>query len=329
MRLATQMTDWSVIYSRPPPLSNAQASQGAPATPRGGLPATWTIAAVSVDHYENFPVASVLCPPALRPAVAAIYRFARTADDLADEGDVSAERRLADLSAYRTDLGAAAAGAGVSTRWAGVFEPLRVQLRAHALPLDLLADLLSAFEQDVVQHDHADRAGLLDYCRRSANPIGRLLLHLYGVTGRQALQQSDAICTALQLANFWQDLSVDTRRERLYLPAADRVRHAVAVEGLLAQRDTPNVRALVAEMVAWTRGLMLAGAPLVHAIPGRAGWELRLVVQGGLRILDKIAALNFGSLQVRPTLRWFDAPVIFWRALRMRPSSGVVASTAA
>lgn len=277
---------------------------------------------MSIDHYENFPVASLLCPPALRPAVAAIYGFARTADDLADEGDAPAEQRLADLAAYRADLDATCSGRAPSLRWLHVFAPLRVQLGLHALPLPLLADLLSAFEQDVVQHDHADRAGLLDYCRRSANPIGRLLLHLYGVDDALALRRSDAICTALQLANFWQDLSVDTLRGRLYLPAADRVRHGVAAADLLTQHDTPSVRALVAEMVAWTRELMTFGAPLVHTLPGRAGWELRLVVQGGLRILDKIEAMGFTTLQRRPTLRWFDVPLMAWRALRMRRVPG-------
>jgi squalene synthase HpnC len=281
---------------------------------------------VNVDHYENFPVASWLCPPALRPAVAAIYVFARTADDLADEGDAPPAQRLADLAAYRADLLAVGALAAASSRWPQVFEPLRATLDVHPLPLALLADLLSAFEQDVVKQAYADRAELLDYCRRSANPVGRLLLCLYGVRDVQALRQSDAICTALQLVNFWQDLGVDARRGRVYVPAADCARHGIGREDLLAQRDTPNARALVADLVAWARELMHAGAPLVHAIPGRAGLELRLVVQGGMRILDKIEALGYATLQTRPTLRWHDAPRLLWRALRMRPASAVPAS---
>lgn len=272
---------------------------------------------MSVNHYENFPVASILCPPALRPAVAAIYHYARTADDLADEGDATPEQRLADLAAYRADLHAVSTDAAVSARWASVFEPLRIVLRERALPVPLLADLLSAFEQDVTKQHYADRAELLDYCRRSANPVGRLLLHLYRVTDAAALRQSDAICTALQLANFWQDLGVDTRRGRFYVPATDRARHA------------DDARAQIAEMVGWTRELMHAGAPLVHAIPGRAGWELRLVVQGGLRILDKIAALGFDTLRTRPTLGAMDAPRLLWRALWMRPSTALVAREAA
>src|SRR5258706_3302942 len=154
---------------------------------------------VSIDHYENFPVASWLCPPALRPAVAAIYWFARTADDLADEGEAEPAQRLADLAAYRADLAAAAAGHPASARWPTVFGPLTVALQRHALPPTLLGDLLDAFAQDVVKNSYADRAELLDYCRRSANPVGRLLLHLYGVSDADSLRRSDAVCTALQL----------------------------------------------------------------------------------------------------------------------------------
>lgn len=274
---------------------------------------------MSIDHYENFPVASVLCPPALRPAVAAIYWYARTADDLADEGDASPAERLAALAAYRAELHTTARGAAPSPRWAKVFAPLKAAIDRHRLPLDLLEDLISAFEQDVRQHHYADRAELLAYCRRSANPVGRLLLHLYGVRDASALHQSDCICSALQLINFWQDLSVDTPRGRAYIPLADAARHGLGLAALLARDDSPAARALVAEMVRWARELMMEGAPLVHTVPGRAGWELRLVVQGGMRILDKIEALQFGSLWQRPVLRWHDAPRILWRALRMKP----------
>ena len=285
---------------------------------------------MSVNHYENFPVASVLCPPALRPAVAAIYWFARTADDIADEGDADATARRADLAVYRADLLAMLASAEPSQRWPGVFGPLQGTLQQHALPAPLLLDLLSAFEQDVVKHSYADRSELLDYCRRSANPVGRLLLHLYRVSGSEPLRQSDAICTALQLINFWQDFGVDTRRGRLYAPATDCERCGVSPAALLQTRtETPATRALVRELATWARSLMLEGAPLVHAVPGRAGWELRLVVQGGLRILDKIEALNFATLSTRPALRWYDAPLLLWRALWMRAPTAVVARESA
>ncbi|MFT3665819.1 squalene synthase HpnC [Piscinibacter sp.] len=284
---------------------------------------------MSVDHYENFPVASWLCPPALRAPIAAIYAFARTADDIADEGDATPAQRLAELAAYRADLAAAVAGQAVSTRWPQVFAALARALREHALPPAPLHDLLDAFAQDLVKPRYADRAELLDYCRRSANPVGRLLLHLYGVADEASLRRSDAICTALQLINFWQDLGVDTARGRLYVPESDCRRHGLAGDTLLARTDSPQLRALLREECGWARTLMLEGAPLVHRVGGRAGWELRLVVQGGLRILDKIAALDFATLRERPTLRAADAPPMLWRALRMRAAPPALAGSAA
>jgi len=283
---------------------------------------------VSVDHYENFPVASLLCPPRLRPAVASIYWFARTADDIADEGDALPVQRLGELAQYRAQLDAVVAGSAPAERWKAVFEPLSRTLRTHALPPSLLQDLLSAFEQDVVKHDYADRAELLDYCRRSANPVGRLLLHLYGVDDDASRRQSDAICSALQLINFWQDLGVDTARGRLYVPQSDRARHGVSAQALLARVDDAATRSLVGELVAWSRDLMLSGAPLVHAVPGRAGWELRLVVQGGLRILDKIERMSCASIASRPRLRGCDAPLMLWRAICMRSTTAAMASKA-
>ena len=163
---------------------------------------------MSVDHYENFPVASWLCPAELRPAVRAIYRFARTADDLADEGDATASERQADLLAFRADLDSSLAGGPVSGRWPGLFEALQVHLQERNLSAQPLHRLLSAFEQDVVVHRYPDRATLADYCSRSADPVGRLMLALYRHDDPTSLAQSDAICTALQLINFWQDVGV-------------------------------------------------------------------------------------------------------------------------
>ncbi|MDE2605360.1 MAG: squalene synthase HpnC [Burkholderiales bacterium] len=274
-----------------------------------------------VDHYENFPVASWLCPPRLRQPVAAIYWFARTADDIADEGNATEGERLADLLTYRNDLAACLAGNTGSGRWPGVFGPLGLAARQFALPAQPLHDLLDAFHQDVEKTrdraGYASRAELLDYCRRSADPVGRLLLHLYGVDGPAALAESDAICSALQLINFWQDLGVDVPRGRYYLPAEDCLRHGLDPAAPATWAAHPRAPALVRSLCDWARALMLAGAPLVHRIPGRAGWELRLVVQGGLRILDRIAALDHRTLQSRPTLRAADAPVLLWRAVRM------------
>ncbi len=270
-----------------------------------------------VDHYENFPVASFLCPPALRPAIMAIYWFARKADDLADEGDAAPAARLADLTAYRTDLDACAEGRPTSARWSSVFTPLRSVIQQHRLPVELLADLLSAFEQDVSKTRYASQAELLDYCSRSANPVGRLLLHLYQVSDAPSLAQSDCICSALQLINFWQDLGIDIPRGRIYLPADGFAQHGVDEVQLLQREVNPATTALVAANVAWAIALMQRGAPLVKKVPGRAGWELRLVVQGGLRIAEKIELLNFATLQQRPTLNAWDGVVMVWRALRM------------
>ena len=275
----------------------------------------------AITHYENFPVASWLCPPHLRTPIAAIYAFARTADDLADEGNANPAERLHDLATYRADLHATATDNAVSARWPEVFAPLAGVLRSHHLPVPLLDDLLSAFVQDVEKTrdsaGYASRAELLDYCRRSANPVGRLLLHLYGVHSAQALQESDAICTALQLINFWQDLSEDIPRGRFYLPDDDCAAHGVNRSQLQALQPTPRTTALITEHARWARATMLEGAPLVHRLPGRIGWELRLVVQGGLRILDKVDALHGHSLCQRPRIRGWDAPVMLGRALGM------------
>jgi hydroxysqualene synthase len=273
---------------------------------------------VPVNHYENFPVASWLCPSSLRPAVVAIYNFARTADDIADEGQACTQARLSDLSAYRSELLSVAGGAPASPRWAAVFDPLQAVLTRHALPLQLLTDLLSAFTQDAAGQRYADRAELLDYCRRSANPVGRLMLHLYGIDEPTALRRSDAICTALQLANFWQDLGVDLRRDRHYIPLSDCLRHGLSATLQWPAIDSVRTRALVTELAQWARSLMLQGAALVHQVPGRAGWELRLVVQGGLRILEKVDRLGGATISTRPVVGATDAPVLLWRALLMR-----------
>jgi squalene synthase HpnC len=292
---------------------------------RSPLPPASPIAQTTVQpitHYENFPVASILCPPHLRPAIAAIYHFARTADDLADEGEVSPAARLADLKAYRLDLLACTSGQADSGRWAGVFAPLRHSVQSHQLPVQLLADLLDAFEQDVrytsAQRRYADDAELLDYCRRSANPIGRLLLHLYGVTDALSLQQSDQICSALQLINFWQDVSVDAQRGRWYLTQASLDEFGLTQADFSPTSSSEKSSLLIAHNAQKARAMMQKGSALSLKVPGRAGWELRLVVQGGLRILDKIEASGCKTWLQRPKLGAWDVPLLLWRAIWMR-----------
>jgi squalene synthase HpnC len=274
-----------------------------------------------VEHYENFPVASWLCPPRLRRPIAAIYWFARTADDIADEGVATRSEREAALLAYREDLVACLSGNTGSGQWPRVFAALGAAAAEFRLPAAPLHHLLDAFEQDVRKsaagEGYANRTELLAYCSRSANPVGRLLLHLYGIQETEALVQSDAVCSALQLVNFWQDLSVDVPRGRYYLPADDCRRHGLDPDAPATWAGDPRAPALVAELCGWSRECMLTGAPLVHRIPGRAGWELRLVVQGGLRILHRIEHIGFRTLQQRPKLDGSDFAAMLWRAVRM------------
>ena len=274
-----------------------------------------------IAHYENFPVASFLCPAHLRTAVAAIYHFARTADDLADEGDANAAQRLADLARYRADLQAIGCGQAHSGQWPQVFGPLQRTLIDFQLPLPLLTDLLDAFEQDIRftadQRRYATDAELLDYCSRSANPVGRLLLHLYGVSDAVSLVQSDQICSALQLINFWQDVSRDVARGRWYPTQQAMAQFDVNDADLQPDRSTQNATHLIASCASSARVMMQDGSRLVGRIPGRAGWELRLVVQGGFRVLDRIEALHFATWRTRPSLKWWDFPVMLWRALWM------------
>jgi squalene synthase HpnC len=269
---------------------------------------------MSVDHYENFPVASILLPRRLVPAVEAIYAFARSADDLADEGDALPDERLAALAAYDTALDGIAAG---SPPGDPMFQRLADVIAQYRLPLQPLRDLLSAFRQDVVTTRYADYASLLDYCRRSANPVGRLMLALYGVADAVSLRESDAICSALQLINFWQDVAIDIGKGRIYLPLEDLQRFGVEAANIEHARVGPAWRALMGFEVERARALMLEGAPLATRLPGRIGWELRLVVQGGLRILEAIEKAQYDVFRQRPQLRRADWLAVGWRALRM------------
>lgn len=274
---------------------------------------------MAVDHYENFPVASILLPPRLRAAVRDIYRFARSADDIADEGEAADAERLAGLAAYRAELHRIAQGkpgvrAVADPALAAVFDPLAATIARHQLPVTPFYDLLSAFEQDVTVKRYADEAALLDYCARSANPVGRLMLHLYGAAGADNLRDADAICSGLQLVNFWQDVHIDWRKDRVYLPQDALRRHGVTEQDIGTCRLSPAWSALMADMTARTRALLNSGAPLARRLPGRIGLELRLVVQGGLRILERIERARYDVFMNRPQLGARDWGVMMWRA---------------
>jgi squalene synthase HpnC len=268
-----------------------------------------------IGHYENFPVASLLLPARLRHPVSVIYRFARSADDFADEGNISAARRIALLDGYRDALRRLEAGGPGDT---DLFADLARVIAAHALPYQPFCDLLDAFAQDVVKTRYADFGELMDYCRRSADPVGRLMLHLYGEAGAANLACSDAICSALQLINFWQDVEIDFRKNRVYLPQDDMARFGVTERHIAARDCSGRWPDLMQFQIERARKLMLAGAPLAMRLPGRIGLEIRTVVQGGLRILEKIEQARGDVFRHRPVLHARDWPLLLWRASAMR-----------
>ncbi|GAA0529636.1 squalene synthase HpnC [Pigmentiphaga sp. GD03639] len=275
---------------------------------------------MSAGHYENFPVASLLLPPRLRTAVLDIYRYARAADDIADEGDASDRERLAALARFGAGLdwiGEGARAQPPAPELAAIFVPLASTVARHRLPLAPFRRLLSAFAQDVTVKRYEDFAALRDYCHRSADPVGELMLHLYEAATPRNLAWSDAICTGLQLTNFWQDVAVDWGKHRVYIPREDLARHGVAEADIAAGRCSPAWRALMAFEVDRARALLHSGAPLARALPGRIGWELRLVVQGGLRILERIEAGGYDVFRARPVLKKTEWLKLAWRALRM------------
>jgi len=266
---------------------------------------------VSVGHYENFPVASFLLPKPLRAPVAVIYRFARSADDLADEGNEPAAVRLQKLDDYRTQLRQIAAGIRPQDP---LFAAMARIIAAHALPLQPLHDLLDAFSQDVVKHRYATHAEVLDYCRRSANPIGRLLLHLFGTASETAQTCSDAICSALQLINFWQDVAIDWRKGRLYLPQDEMLAFGVTETHLERRICDAEWCALMRFQCARARDMMLRGTPLAGMLTGRTALEIRVTIQGGLRVLELLERAGYDVFRRRPVLRWQDWPLLLWRA---------------
>jgi phytoene synthase len=276
-------------------------------------------------HYENFPVASIVLPRGMRPHVAAIYAFARAADDFADEGERSIEERRRLLRGWRARLREAVAGhtstvqrppePGEPAHTREIFLALGVTVRRLQLPPALLEDQLSAFEQDLSITRYATWAELFDYCKLSANPIGRLVLRVGGHTADDLDRWSDAICTALQLTNFWQDVKSDYRRDRIYLPLEEMRAHRAEERALEGRHITPEWRDALAAAVRRTRALFNDGQPLCDRLRGRLGWEIRFTWLGGTRILDRIEAIEFDVLNQRPTIGLTDMPALAAAAL--------------
>jgi phytoene synthase len=270
------------------------------------------------QHYENFPVASRLMPRSARPHVAAVYAFARIADDFADEGARSDTARLALLDDWRVRLHQAASGepAHDDSDATAVFVALGDTMRRYGLGVQLFDDLLSAFRQDVLVKRYETWSDLLDYCRRSANPIGRLVLRIAGHRDARLDDWSDQVCTALQLTNFWQDLEGDWTRGRLYVPLAIARQSGAHETDLDRKRVTPAWQVALADVAMKTRALFDAGKPVAKMVGGRLGWELRATWLGGVRILDRLEAGGFDVFRARPTLGWRDGVPLVWRALR-------------
>jgi phytoene synthase len=268
---------------------------------------------VSVGHYENFPVASLLLPRELREPVGVIYRFARTADDFADEGSDPPETRLRKLGEFQSALVLISRGEDPQIP---LFEDVARIVRDHGLPLRLFHDLLDAFSQDVVKNRYADFAEVLDYSRRSANPVGRLLLHLFRKASPANCDFSDRICSALQLINFWQDVRIDFEtKDRIYLPQDEMQRFGVTEEHLRQHLCDAAFRDLMRFQVERARRLMQDGEPLLRNLEGRFRLEIAVTVQGGLRILEKLEQARYDMFRSRPMHRWFDWPTMLYRAL--------------
>lgn len=268
---------------------------------------------MSVDHYENFPVGSIAMPRHLRQATHAIYAFARTADDIADEGNATAQQRLHDLDALKQELDRISLHQTPQTHL--MQRLLQQAITPHQLPLQPFYDLLDAFSQDVIKTRYANFAELIDYARRSANPIGRLMLHLYGVDDPKSLAQSDGICTALQLINFWQDVAIDWQKNRVYLPQDDLHKFQVTEQQIANGRADFAFQRLMAYQCDKAFKMLQAGSPLGRTLKGRLGLELRMIILGGQCILQKLDACQYDVFQQRPTLQWKDWLKIASKAL--------------
>lgn len=259
---------------------------------------------MSVNHYENFPVGSILMPKKLRRPTHTIYAFARTADDIADEGDADNETRLRGLQDLRDELDLLQQNQSPKTELMQRLQ--REAIEPFNLPLQPFYDLLDAFSQDVVKKRYQNFGELVDYARRSANPVGRLMLHLYGQTDERSLGQSDGICTALQLINFWQDVAVDWQKGRVYIPQDDLQKFGVSEQQIADGKADLAFQRLMAFECERAFKMLHAGSPLGRTLKGRIGFELRMIVLGGQTILQKLDGCKYDVFTQRPVLQWKD-----------------------
>ncbi len=270
---------------------------------------------ITREHYENFPVASLAMPKKLRPHTAAVYAFARYADDLADEGERTPAERQQLLEEWRGQLHAALDG----TAEHPVFIALADTIRRHAIPPALFDDLIDAFVQDTITPEYETYEQVLDYCSRSANPVGRIVLSLHGILDERTAPLSDKLCTGLQLVNFWQDVSVDRLKPRVYLPKEDLQRFGVEISDVLSGKDSDRLRACIAFQVERTKDFFRDSVLLFDQLPMRLRLELRAVWRGGFRILEKIEKQEYTTVRTRPVLSSSDYVVMALYALLKGP----------
>ncbi len=261
-------------------------------------------------HYENFPVASFLIPKHLRKHVAVIYKFARTADDIADEGDLTVEQRLEKLDEYENMLRQTLASVPVNPFWAA----LKNTVTEFNLSSKYLFDLLSAFKQDVIQNRYSDFDELLDYCSRSANPVGRLILELWQIENEKAKYYSDKICTALQLTNFYQDVSVDLKKGRIYIPLDELNRFGISENDFFKSVINDKFKKLMIYQIDRTEKLFNEGEGIFDYLSGMLKYEIAWTVLGGKKILYKIKKNDYNVLKKRPALHKFDFIGLFFKA---------------
>jgi len=278
------------------------------------MPSTVTDSlSLSETHYENFPVASVLMPRRLREPVQLIYAFARQADDFADEGNHDAATRIAWLDGYRRQLDRISDGQPIQDTF---FDHLAASLKAHNLPLQPLYDLLDAFTQDVTKTRYASIDELLDYCQRSANPVGRLMLHLYSAATAENISYSDHICSALQIINFLQDVAIDYRKNRIYLPQDELQRFNISEQDIANSHFSADWEQMMAFQIQRAQHMLESGKPLGRVLKGRIGLEMRLIIAGGETILGKLRQRCGDIFNHRPVLRPWDWANMLFKAVK-------------
>ncbi len=265
------------------------------------------------SHYENFPVVSLFLPKNLQKHIAVVYEFARKADDFADEGDMIAEYRIQKLDSYENQFRKCLEGSYENDFWKALHNTI-VQFN---LTTQYFYDLISAFKQDVKKNRYDSYDEILDYCRRSANPVGRIILEFFGIKGNKLLTYSDAVCTALQLTNFYQDVSIDIKKDRIYIPGDEMSTFYVAEEHFQLRKSDDNFKRLIKYQADRTWELFRIGKNLIPELPRNLKRQIKMTILGGEKILDKIASLDYDVLNSRPRLSKFDYAAIFLKAFML------------